>query len=297
MKIKEYLRTLMPRLQRSELQDAMSKLRSELTDTVLPSYETGSELFGTRKFRSGWVQQFDKTFEKEFRIKHKGNFIEGINSTLPYIMENLAAIERLVSKTESNWSKDAVSLLGLNLLRATDQLNFICQYARRLLNTALAMEVNVSEGKAETLDILKSEIEWLNVNKTMFIGGYSILTMKKGELERRLKEVPNIIVSEDTAEMVEGNLESAQVDPLNLNIIPLMINPFYHIGRFFAERQALRYKSAEAERYSIQMRLMYLRQLDNSEGDQILRNEIEITQSRVDKLNYEIREMEDKWLD
>ena len=71
---------------------------------------------------------------------------------------------------------------------------------------------------------------------------------------------------------------------------------FYHVGRFIAERQAARYKSAIAERDSIQMRLMYLRQLEQGSSDPILRSEIEIAQSRVEKLNYEIKEMEDKWL-
>lgn len=49
---------------------------------------------------------------------------------------------------------------------------------------------------------------------------------------------------------------------------------------------------------SIQLRLLYLRQLDaEGKGDPILKNEIEITQSRVEKLSYEIKEMEEKWLD
>ena len=158
------------------------------------------------------------------------------------------------------------------------------------------MEMNVAEGKDQFFDIPKSEIEWLNINKTMFLGAYSILTMKRAELERRLKEVPNVIIGEDSVDMVENNLERAQTDPLNLGIIPLPINLAYHIGRFIAERQAARYKSAIAERDSVQMRLMYLRQIDQGQADPILRGEIEVSQSRVEKLNYKIKEMEEKWI-
>ena len=190
-----------------------------------------------------------------------------------------------------------MSLLSLNLVRSVDHLNFLALYARRLLNVALTMEMNIGDGKAENYDIQKAEIDWLNVNKTMFIGAYSILTMKRAELERRIKDVPNIIVGEDTADLTEGNLERGQADPLGLGLIPLVINPFYHIGRFVAERQALRYKTAMADRDSIQMKLMYLRQQEQNQADPILRNEIEIAQSRVEKLNYEIKEMESKWID
>lgn len=296
MNIKDYLKGLMPRLQRSDLDEAIAKLNGEMNETVLPIYESAVELFGERKFKAKWVEQFDKLFEKEFRVKYKGNFFSGIGSTLPLLMENLTAIQRLTSNVEPSWSKDAVSLLSLNLVRSVDNLNFLAQYARRLLNSSLAMEMNVAEGKDQFFDIPKSEIEWLNINKTMFLGAYSILTMKRAELERRLKEVPNVIIGEDSVDMVENNLERAQTDPLNLGIIPLPINLAYHIGRFIAERQAARYKSAIAERDSVQMRLMYLRQIDQGQADPILRGEIEVSQSRVEKLNYKIKEMEEKWV-
>ena len=296
MKIKEYLKELMPRLKRTELEESIAKLHAELHETVMVTYESAMELFGTRKFKSKWVEQFDKLFEKEFRVKYKGNFIAGIGSTLPLLAENLATIQRLATKIEPSWSKDSVSLLSLNLVRTVDMLNFLTMFARRLLNLTLSMEMNVAEDKPETHEIQKSEINWINEHKTMFLGAYTILTMKKADLERRLNEVPNVVVGEDNAELVEGNLDRGQADPLNLGLIPLPINLFYHVGRFIAERQAARYKSAIAERDSIQMRLMYLRQLEQGSSDPILRSEIEIAQSRVEKLNYEIKEMEDKWL-
>lgn len=297
MKIKQYLKELMPRLQRSDLEESIAKLHQELGETVVPSYEDAAELFGSRKFKSKWVEQFDKMFEKEFRVKYKGNFIVGISTTLPLLVDNLNAIQRLTSKMEPSWSKDAVSLLSLNLVRSVEHLNFLVMYARRLLNMTLMMEMNIAEGKAEDHDIQKSEITWLNVNKTMFLGGYTILTMKRADLERRLKEVPNVVIGEENADLVEGNLERGQTDPLSLNLIPLPINIFHKVGTFIAEKQAARYKSAIAERDSIQMRLMYLRQLDQGQGDPTLRSEIEVTQSRVEKLNYAIKEMEEKWLD
>lgn len=296
MKLKQYLSEFMPRLQRSELEEAIAKLHAELGDTVVPSYEDAAELFGTRKFKSKWLEQFDKMFEKEFRVKYKGNFIAGINSTLPLVVDNLNAIQRLSSKVEPSWSKDAVSLLSLNLVRSVDHLNFLTMYVRRLLNMTLMMEMNIAEGKPEDHDIQKSEITWLNVNKTMFLGGYSILTMKRADLERRIKEVPNVIIGEESADLVEGNLERGQSDPLNLGLIPIPINIFHKVGTYFVEKQAARYKSAIAERDSIQMRLAYLRQLEQGNGDPTLRSEIEVTQSRIEKLNYSIMEMEEKWM-
>ena len=299
MSLKNYLQNFMPRLKRRELNDAIEKTRVELNDVAIPEYEAAAEFFGNRKFKSKWVEQFDQTFNKEFRVKHKGNFIQAINDTLPLLSENLNSIERLMdADREINFSRDAVSLMNLNLVRAVDHMRFLTEYASRLLNAALAMEVNIAKGNKEFHEVPNAELDWLNNNKTMFIGAYSLLTMKKADFDKRIKEIPAVTVGQDNIEMVEGNLERGRSDPLELNLIPLPINPFYIVGRWIAERQAARYKTAKAERDSIQLRLLYLRQLDaEGKGDPILKNEIEITQSRVEKLSYEIKEMEEKWLD
>ena len=62
----------MPRLKRRELNDTIEKTRVELNDVAIPEYEAAAEFFGNRKFKSKWVEQFDQTFNKEFRVKHKG---------------------------------------------------------------------------------------------------------------------------------------------------------------------------------------------------------------------------------
>lgn len=299
MSLKNYLQNLMPRLKRRELLDTIEKTRTELNDGAVPAYESAAEFFGNRKFKSKWVEQFDTTFNKEFRVKHKGNFIQAIHETLPLLSENLNSIERLMdADKEINFSRDAVSLLNLNLIRAVDHMRFLIEYATRLLNLALTMEVNIADGVKETVDIGHAELDWVNSNKTMFIGAYSLLTMKKADFDRRLKDIPAVEVGEDSIEMVEGNLQDGRADPLQMNLIPLPLNPFYHIGRWVAEIQARNYKRTIATRDSIQLRLLYLRQQEaEGNADPILRNEIEQTQSRVEKLNYEIKEMEEKWLD
>lgn len=297
MNLKEYLQRMMPRLQRSELKDGIEELRTELDDTVIPSYDNANEYFGTRKFKSQWVQQFDKSFEKEFLVKYKGNYLSGIATTLPLLRENLEAIIRLAELSkEPSWSKDAVGLLSLNLIRSVEHMAFLSTYARRLLNTTLAMEVNVAEGQKEDHDIIRHDIDWLNKHKSMFLGTYSILAMKRSDLEKRLKDTPNVVVGEDTADILTANMSRGQIDPLGFNLIPLAINPFWAIGKRVAEFQAARYKSTIGERDAIQLRLQYLRQLDaEGKGDNILRSEISITQGRVEKLNYDIKEMEESW--
>ena len=110
--------------------------------------------------------------------KHKGNFIQAINDTLPLLSENLNSIERLMdADKEINFSRDAVSLMNLNLVRAVDHMRFLTEYASRLLNAALAMEVNIAEGNKESHEVQNAELDWLNNNKTMFIGAYSLHTL------------------------------------------------------------------------------------------------------------------------
>lgn len=297
MNLKEYVRGLVPRMKKRELIDEIDSIVSDLNDTVIPAYEQASDFFGEKKLLAKWNEEFDNHFKKSFKIKYKGNFIKAINETLPLLMENLNSIRRLSDKVEDNWSKDSVSLLTLNLMKSVNHTEFLVKYARRLLNVSLTMEMNIGDGKKELEDILKFDMEWLNANKTMFIGVYSIMTMNRSEIQKRLSEIPEVFTGEETADMAESLHGSTKTDSLGLGLIPLPLNIFYRGGKLVAEWQASRYKKAIAERDAIQMRLIYLRQLEQGNPDPIMRKEIEITQSRVDKLNYEINEMEEKWID
>lgn len=295
--LKDYIKGLVPRMQKRELINELDDISKDLNETVIPSYEQAAEFFGEKDLKAEWNKKFNEDFKKNFKLKNKGNFIKAISETLPLLQENLESIRRLADKTEDKWSQDSVSLLTMNLMKTTNHTEFLVKYARRLLNVALAMEMNIGDGKHELEGIIKNDIIWLNQNKTMFIGAYAILTMKKADLKERLENVPEVITGTETADMAESLHGDEGTDALGLGLIPLPLNLFYHGGKLVAEWQASRYKKAVAERDAIQMRLHYLRQLEQGKPDPIIRNEIEITQGRVDKLNYEISQMEEKWID
>ena len=102
--------------------NGFDKVDAELNQTVIPQYEEAAELFGERKFKSKWVAGFDDHFKKEFELKYKGNYISAIQTTLVLVNDNLQAIKRLANTVESSWSKDAASLLCINLTRSVDLL-------------------------------------------------------------------------------------------------------------------------------------------------------------------------------
>ena len=295
MNIAGYLAGLMPQLTQSQMRDDLASIRQELDEYTNPLYETAAEVFGKRKFQSRFNQEFEKMFDRQIKLNHKGNFYTGISDGLKILNENLDILDRLVDKSEKSFSRQAISILNVNLTQIIETYGFMIRFSRRLLNASIQMETNLSEGNHEFDDIAPGDHKWLDQNKNTFLDAFELLTIKKADLERKLKDIPDVTVSEDNIQAVTASAGLDKVDPLKLGLIPTSINIFYKVGLWVAELQAARYKSAVAERDSIALRLMYLEQLEAKKADPIVANEIVIAQSRVDKLNYRIKDMEEEW--
>lgn len=296
MNIVSYLEGLMPQLTRSQMRDDLARIRQELEECTLPLYATATEIFGKHKFQSRFNVEFEKMFDRQIKLNHKGNFYSGVNDGLLVLNENLDILDRLVDKSETSFSRQAISVLNVNLTQIIETYGFISRYSRRLLNASIQMESNLMDGEGEFHDLAAGDHKWLDQNKNTFLDAFELMTIKKADLERKMKDIPDITVSAENLQAVTASAGLDKVDPLKLGLIPASINIFYKVGLWVAELQAARYKSAVAERDSIQLRLMYLQQQSEKKADPIVKEEIIVAQSRVDKLNYKIKDMEEEWI-
>lgn len=294
----DYLKGLMPELTKSQLRDDLARIRQEISTETIPPYEEAiANGLGTRKLKSGFAEAFQSMFDREVKIKYSGNYLAGILEGLKQINENLDSIDRLIDKSPDTMTKQAITVLNINLAQLLEAQAFSVRYARRLLNTTLLCEINLALEKDEFHDLPSGDHKWMDQNKAIFIDTFALITIKRADLDKLMEEIPDLTVSEDNIQAISASAGLHKIDPLKFGLIPVRFNIFYHVGLWVAELQADRYKSAVAEREAITLRLMYLRSIDDNDGESgQLARDIEVTQSRVDKLNYRIKHMEDKWL-
>lgn len=85
---------------------------------------------------------------------------------------------------------------------------------------------------------------------------------------------------------------SAKVDPFQMDLIPIWLNPIYHIGMFVSEWQADRYKAAKEEVRLLQLRKLNLEKTIEKKPDAKIQHEIEYLSNRVQGMNFKIEKME-----
>lgn len=293
--IGKFISSMMPQMSKREMKTNLDYARQLIVEQAIPSYTSAAEIFGMRELRGQRNSMFEKEFANQIRLRYKGNNIAGICAGLSQLAENIDVLNRLLDRGEDAVSRQAVSIMNVNLLQATETLVFLGEYAVRHLDSLLVCEVNTANGSKETAGMTMAELKWLDGNKGHFITAFRQMTIAKADVERRFKELPSVVVSEDNADIVASSTDKS-TDAFKLGLIPTQINIFLRVGMFVAELQAAKFRRTIAQRTAIELRLAYLKSLDANQRDDITGNEIDIAQGRLDKLNAKIASMEEKWV-
>lgn len=294
MNILEFSRSLLPDFTRARILEDIEVTRRELNEATLPPYRTAEDLFGKKKLLSTYSQTFESVFDRDVKINHKGNFIVGIYETLENMVENIDMVERLVHKRfASDVIKDAMTIFKLNLLQYVEMMSFAVKYARRLLIVVLTAEVNAANKENEMDGILDSEIQYLAAGRDSFNRGIRVMSDKKKTVEDRFDSIPEIGASDDAIQMANATAEPLDLDPFAFGLIPLGLNPIYHVRLAISEWQAKRYRTAEEESRMLEFRLLQLQEIAKGNKDAALQQQIEYNQNRLNKLRYSLKEMEE----
>lgn len=294
MNILEFSRSLLPDFTRARILEDIEITRRELNEATLPPYRTAEDLFGKKKLLSTYSQTFESVFDRDVKINHKGNFIVGIYETLENMVENIDMVERLVHRRfASDVIKDAMTIFKLNLLQYVEMMSFVVKYARRLLIVVLTAEVNAANKENEMDGILDSEIQYLAAGRDSFNRGIRVMSDKKKTVEDRFDSIPEIGANDDAIQMANATAEPLDLDPFAFGLIPLGLNPIYHIRLAISEWQAKRYRTAEEESRMLEFRLLQLQEIARGNKDAALQQQIEYNQNRLNKLRYSLKEMEE----
>jgi hypothetical protein len=120
------------------------------------------------------------------------------------------------------------------------------------------------------------------------------LGQDKNRIEKAIDNIPEVLLSIDTGEVVVGTFSQDRLDPLALHAFSSTTsNPIYHIRMVFAERQVAKFKRNKELKKVLELRLLNLMSLREDKEDAKLEHEIQYTQGRVKNLDFEIRKMEE----
>lgn len=294
MEIKKYLDSMLPMFTRQRIFEDIEIVQASLNENTLPVYREYAKLMGKGSFKSDLCTEYDERFSKRFEGKQNGNLIGTIAKVLEELSDKIDVVQGMVEKSfADDVTRNAMTILRINVMQFLDTISYTVNYARRLLITLVSFEVNAYNPQI-SVEILDGELKWLEDNFATFCSCLNILDTKTDKIQETLNEIPDVAVNPDTVNNVIAMVGNDRVDPMRLGFIPVMLNPAYHIGMRIAEWQAARYDAACNEREVLQFRLLQLKLAQQDRNDAGLERKIKVTQDRVDKLNFKIAKMEER---
>lgn len=295
MKIPHFLASLLPTFSKDRIIEDCNITHGEITEFTHPAYATAAPDFKNHKFKSDHLKQFLGSFERS--IKGKGNYVVNIEAGFKPMLANLDEVKKLI---ESIYNDDVagagVTYLKANLLQFVELVGFVSKYARKLLIYTYAAETEkYPESGTVFSDAVKpGDVDYLKSNMQNFGIAFKIVTTPADEFKRAIKDIPDIIVKQETADAMSATIGDRKLDPLGMKLIPVWLNPIYHVRMFVAQWQTERYHEAKAELQVIQLHKLHLEKLREGKPDAALKQQIEYAENRITKIQAKIREMEDE---
>lgn len=296
MNLTNYIKSLFPTFKKDKVIESCELTKQSIQEHSLPSYQAAVELFKGREFKSKEAKDFSIVYSKNV---DKSTGVEMVSSIRDILSNATVLLDHIsnISKNEFSQTESSIALTykKSTYLRTVSAAEFMSIYSRKFLNYIYVLETNKADSSVSVKgSVLAIEIKWLEDNFLSFCEVCRILQTAKDKYDRLVKDIPEATISELTETTFPETVGLSKIDPLRMKNLSVTWNPFYHIGLAVAAYQVDRYKSSRTEMELLQMRKLNLEKTYANEPDAKLQKEIDYLQTRVDNLNYKIKQFEEE---
>ena len=296
MKLINFIKGLLPRIDKDTILEDLRVTTTELEQVAIPNYNTAAEYFRTTKFKSDANKNLSDDFYRRFSGGNKqSTFIGDVSRSLPAVKENAVYIQKQIEELmEKDILNEGLTAKKAILVRSAEHLSFISRFSIDLLNAAYINEASeVDADVRESMRMSPAAVKHVDVNTGNFAALLAIYSVPNKAFEKSFIGVPDILLSSRTANSIIGLYKEADVDPFSIGYVAgFTASPIYHIRLMIAEWQAARYKANKDKKKVLELRLLHLRLLNEKKNDAKLEQEINYIQNRVDKIEHNLREVE-----
>ena len=289
-----YITSLRPEWGRDSMVEDLNTTVNEIRNTTIPMLNTYVRS-SVGPFRSPQMVNMAKDFSSAMRSKR--HMFEVLTDVMAKCVDNLDYITDIHGKifTEPNIVTAAFTFKKAMVVRYVEVVKFASDYTRMLLQYAAVCETAHADRSAGVTEAFTpADINYINSRWVAFYETCVKLDLKKDEFSKRVDRAPNTVVNE-VNENVLRSAKGDDVDPLELGLLPIYINPFYHISMAVAEWQANRYSQAVDELNALQLRIANLEKLANNVNDTHLQSQIRICEKKIAEKRYKIAMMNKKY--
>lgn len=283
-------------VEKDSLSNVLDNTHVNLDDLreTLPYY---TEYLEKNSVKSKKVERLVSTFYREFKgekNKSQNIFLDILNA-FNEVEHNLEVVLDFIESKEfpDNLVGTALGLKKAFALSFVDNLGFVIDYTNSFLDYYVEEELEVTFGtKVKTLN--KYSIDDVEKNMFKFSKSLSNLGKPTKEFKKEFEKMSDIAVTEENSEVLEHSISK----DFSLNtMFGFRYNPFLYLGKIVARYTASKYKERQKKIEYLNLRILDLENRAEGNSDPILQKEILINKDRVEKLEAENADIEEKLAD
>lgn len=295
MEILKFIKTLLPTFPKERLSDDARITRDELEGVVLPAYEAAGPLTSSKKFASESLQKFNEIYKRNAELGNSANFLGAIAAALPTVIEFQETLQNIIDKKfEKEVIVDGITVYKANVVHAQSLVSQVSRFAPLLLNYAYVMETEAVGGDSTYArnSLSRGDMEEVEKGFLDFVMAFVVVSRSGRDAMKTFESIPEVTLGTN-AEAV-ASVYGSKIDPLVMRDVRGFTNsPIFQLRLVVAEWQTIRYKRMQDLKQVLELRLLNLRKQADSSPDPRIEQQIQYTQSRIDRFSEKMRRAEE----
>lgn len=293
--ISEFVQGLLPGLKKDSVIEDLRVSTDNIDKNVIPSMDRVTALLKD-KFKSQAMQDIDRAFKNAYKGKQKGpNLLVIVRDCLNNVRQNADYVSaQLQELLESTIVPDGLTSRKAVMIRSSKQISFIADMTLDLANVALILETLEVNGElAEEMELSKGTT--IRIQRNIVRYAYALADFGKDpkDFQSIFEGTRDLYIGGANAKNVKAASTEIEVDPFDSRLVQnVAYNPIYHARIAIAQWQAKRYHAAKDKKKLLELRVLQLKAEQEKKGDSRILKEINYTQSRIDKIDRELHEIE-----
>ena len=299
MEILTYFKTLLNVFPKAQLTEDLRITLAELDTTAVPVYQSAVEFFKVTKIQSAEGKRLSSDFYRNVDMNgaaKQSSVVAEIARRLPFIRENAEYVSKQIDALMGrDVIREGLNAKQASFIRSAEAISFISRFSLDFLNYIYMSEaLEVSSELKDSLRLSPATIKHVQLNTTRFFKLISDYGIPHKDFIKLYEKIPEVSIGNNNANGVKAMFSAVELDPFKNSLMSNFVgNPIYHIRMQIAEWQANRYKANKDKKKVLELRLLHLKTLNEKENNPAIEKEIIYTQSRIDRLDRYLAEVEE----
>lgn len=296
MDIKDFVESISPNFERSRMIEDIEMMRDSVASTITPTLKKLEKIMSGQPFKSKAATDLHGLIGANVSVLRNRTVVQQLTAITGTIADNLAYMEQQVPVMfAKDVTRETLTYRKSAFLQVLALSRFALDYTTRVLGYILESEIAVRTKGDATARYAKPELDALAQQLHPFAEAVATLYVPRQEFVHKLDNVPEITFDPARFSVVSQTVGLRNLSPFKGNLIATRLNPIYKARMMFAEWQVKRYKAKKEEQRALELRCLALAEALQGKQDAGLQQELDYTTGRLQSLNHELHQLEQKY--